>query len=187
MASYDIAQYLLDRANIQDTVTKNSLYYDTRNISGLANEVYAASILIDYTSILGGEPTTLSRTEWLEQAQGILQTFESSQHLISGIIIDLPQPAPASSSGGTTTTTTTTMATRPEKASLMAHVGGNMILKGQPSSNVIQNGGILEAELQRDPELEKQGVNPWRITKYKVIKKWGNGPGDKVLASELQA
>ena len=35
--------------------------------------------------------------------------------------------------------------------------------------------GLLEAELQRDTELEKQGQNPWRITKYKVIKKWDMG------------
>ncbi|KAK4239072.1 hypothetical protein C8A03DRAFT_32870 [Achaetomium macrosporum] len=172
MASYDIAQYLLDRANIQDTVTKNSLYYDTLNIDGLANEVYADSILIDYTSILGGEPTTVSRAEWVDRVRSILQTFESSQHIISGIVVDLPQPSPK------------TTTARPDKASLKAHVGGNMVLNGQPSENVIQNGGILEAELQRDAELEKQGLNPWRITKYKVIRKWGKG--DKVLESEAQ-
>jgi hypothetical protein len=79
---------------------------------------------------------------------------------------------------------------RPEKASLLAQVGGNLILKGQsPSSstqkNVIQNGGLLEAELVRNTELERKGTNPWRITKYKVVKKWGRG--DKVLESELQA
>lgn len=35
--------------------------------------------------------------------------------------------------------------------------------------------GLLEAELQRDAELEKQGINPWRITKYKVTKTWDKG------------
>ena len=35
--------------------------------------------------------------------------------------------------------------------------------------------GLLEAELERDAELESQGHNPWRITKYKVTKKWDRG------------
>lgn len=40
--------------------------------------------------------------------------------------------------------------------------------------------GLLETELIRDDELEKQGQNPWRISKYKVIKKWDRGD-DTVL------
>ena len=110
MASYTIPQYLLDRANIHDTITRvvrmhmnhpplpvsnqgelihvlipipQPLYYDTGNISGLANEVYADSIDIDYTFILGGAPYTISRADWVDQIAGLLPQFASTQHVTS--------------------------------------------------------------------------------------------------------
>jgi len=163
MASYDVTQYLLDRANIHDTVTKVPLYYDTHNTAALA-EVYGPSIEIDYTSVLGGAPYTVSRAEWVAQAGRLLDGFASSQHVTTGIIAHLPQPGAG--------------VARPEKVSVQAQVRGNMIGKSQTGDGeapFMQNGGLLEAELQRDAELETRGQNPWRITKYKVIKKWDKG------------
>ncbi|KAL2136271.1 hypothetical protein VTI74DRAFT_4506 [Chaetomium olivicolor] len=164
MAPYDVHQYLLDRANIHDTILKVPIYYDTLNLSGLATEVYASTIDVDYTSILGGAPSTISRDDWVAQVGGILDAVASSQHVTSGIITDLPQPSPTAS--------------RPERVTVYAQVAGNIVGKSQSgdgTSALMQNGGLLEAELQRDDELERQGVNPWRITKYKVTKKWDSG------------
>ncbi|KAL2154437.1 hypothetical protein VTH82DRAFT_3113 [Thermothelomyces myriococcoides] len=164
MASYDIAQYLLDRANIHDTVTKVPLYYDTINIKGLESEVYAPSIEIDYTSIMGGTPYTISRAEWIEQADGLLHKFASSQHITTGIITNLPQPG--------------ANATRPDNATVFAQATGSMVGKAESSDGkpqFVQNGGLLEVGLVRDAELERQGQNPWRITKYKFTKKWNRG------------
>ncbi|KAL2169940.1 hypothetical protein VTG60DRAFT_5484 [Thermothelomyces hinnuleus] len=164
MASYDIAQYLLDRANIHDTLTKVPLYYDTVNIKGLESEVYAPSIEIDYTSIMGGTPFTVSRAEWLERADGLLNKFASSQHVTTGIITNLPQPG--------------ANVTRPDKVTVSAQVTGSMVGKSESADGnppFVQNGGLLEADLTRDAELEKQGQNPWRITKYKYTKKWNKG------------
>ncbi|KAH6650256.1 hypothetical protein F5144DRAFT_38779 [Chaetomium tenue] len=165
MASYGITQYLLDRANIHDTVTKVPLYYDTVNIPALHAEVYGPSIEIDYTSVLGGAPYTISRDEWIARIGVLLDAFESSQHVTSGIIAHLPQPGEG--------------VTRPEKVLVQAQVSGNMIGKlqagGSGEAPFMQNGGLLEAELQRDEEIEAKGQNPWRITKYKVIKKWDKG------------
>ncbi|KAK4035389.1 hypothetical protein C8A01DRAFT_48384 [Parachaetomium inaequale] len=164
MTSYDIPQYLLDRANIHDTVTKVPLYYDTANLPGLLTEIYAPSIGIDYTSILGGAPYTASRADWVEQVGGILDKFASTQHVTTGIIAHLPQPG--------------ANVARPETVTVHAQAGGSMVGKsesGDGRAALVQNGGLLEVELQRDSELEKQGQNPWRITKYKVTKKWDRG------------
>ncbi|KAK4464146.1 hypothetical protein QBC42DRAFT_263998 [Cladorrhinum samala] len=165
MSSYTIPQYLLDRANIHDTVAKIPLYYDTRNLSGLLDEVYAPEVHIDYTSIIGGEPFTITREEWIERVGKILEGFASTQHVTSGIITNLPQPTSQSS-------------TRPTTVTVHAQVSGNLV--GHPSSpdgsaTLSQNGGLLEAELQFFPSLESQSLNPWRITKYKTIKGWEKG------------
>ncbi len=81
MAPYDIPQYLLDRANIHDTVTKVPIFYDTGNLARLASEVYAAEVEIDYTSILGGTPFTISSKEWVERAGALLDGFAATQHI----------------------------------------------------------------------------------------------------------
>ncbi|KAG7292664.1 hypothetical protein NEMBOFW57_002701 [Staphylotrichum longicolle] len=164
MPSYTIPQYLLDRANIHDTITKVPLYYDTHNLPGLLSEVYAPSIEIDYTSILGGTPYTVTRTAWVDEVGSLLGKFASTQHVTSGIITSLPQP--------------TANATRPERVTVQAQAAGNMVSKTPTegaAAQLMQNGGLLEAELVRDAVLESQGHNPWRITKYKVIKKWERG------------
>ncbi|KAL2262361.1 hypothetical protein VTK26DRAFT_1586 [Humicola hyalothermophila] len=170
MSAYTIPEYLLDRANIHDTVTKVPLYYDTTNLAGLAAEVYADSIEVDYTSLLGGEPYTISRQDFVDKIRTIMDGFASCQHITTGVVANLPQPAPG--------------ATRPETVLVRAQVNGNLV--GKPSEDgtlpLTQNGGLLEAELRRDLELEKQGINPWRITKYKVIKRWDRGE-TKVLDS----
>ncbi|KAK3300858.1 uncharacterized protein B0H64DRAFT_25241 [Chaetomium fimeti] len=162
MPSYDIAQYLLDRANIHDTVTRVPLYYDTGDITGLLNHVYGETIEIDYSSITGGSPFTTSRADWTARVGGLLDVYTSTQHVTSGIIAHLPQPGAD--------------VVRPEKVAVQAQVSGNMVGKAQDGGSAgvpfTQNGGLLEAELQWDAALEAQGQNPWRITKYKVVKKW---------------
>ncbi|KAK4128893.1 hypothetical protein N657DRAFT_608737 [Parathielavia appendiculata] len=172
MASYDIAQYLLDRANIHDTVTKVPLYYDTHNLAGLESEVYAPTIEIDYTSILGGEPRLVSRADWIDEVGGILNKFAASQHVTTGIIIHLPQPG--------------ARVARPDKVTVYAQVGGNLVGKSEGGDSTVrltQNGGLLEADLICDADLEKQGQNPWRISKYKVTKKWDRG--DTTVVADL--
>ena len=82
MASYTIPQYLLDRANIHDTLIKIAISYDTLNFPGLL-EVYAPSFENDLSSIIGGAPATLSPGEWIEQAKAVLSIFGATQHIIT--------------------------------------------------------------------------------------------------------
>jgi hypothetical protein len=65
------------------TCIPQPLYYDTHNLTGLADEVYADSIDVDYTSILGGAPYTISRADWVAQIAGLLPQFASTQHVTS--------------------------------------------------------------------------------------------------------
>ncbi|KAK3989156.1 hypothetical protein QBC44DRAFT_328074 [Cladorrhinum sp. PSN332] len=169
-SGYDISQYLLDRANIFDTASKVPLFYDLRNLSGLLNEVFAPEIYIDYTSLLGGEPFTIASSEWIEKMAKILENFSASQHVTCGIVTNLPQP------GGT----------RPTTVTIRAQVSGSLV--GHPSADgatgLSQNGGLLEAQLQHFPDLEAQSLNPWRITKYKVVKSWEKG--DKAVIQQAE-
>ncbi|KAK4176127.1 hypothetical protein QBC36DRAFT_188274, partial [Triangularia setosa] len=142
------------------------LYYDLRSYPLLLSECYAPQIQIDYTSILGGQPFTLPATEWVNnRVAPILDGYLSTQHVTSGVVFPgLPQPGPNHS--------------RPTTVKVYAQVSGNTVAKpGQDGARpkLAQNGGYLEAEVQRFDELEAKGGNPWRVTKYKVTKGWESG------------
>ncbi|KAK0733942.1 hypothetical protein B0T26DRAFT_745917 [Lasiosphaeria miniovina] len=120
-SSYSVQQYLLDRANIHDIVTK-------LNFARLASEVYAAEALIDCTSVLGGEPETVSTAEWIAAVLALtFDAYASTQYLQTD---------------------------------------------ASPSS-ITKNAGLLQVKLGRDVGLEEKGDNPWRITKVKLVKRWG--------------
>jgi hypothetical protein len=63
--------------------TQQPLYYDTHKLPGLLSEVYAPSLEIDYTSILGGTPLTVTRTAWVDEVGTLLSNFASTQHVTS--------------------------------------------------------------------------------------------------------
>ncbi|KAH8899440.1 hypothetical protein GQ53DRAFT_816579 [Thozetella sp. PMI_491] len=159
-STYDVQQYLLDRANIHDIVTKVPFYYDTGKAENLANDVFSKDVLVDYTRILGGEPFTVAGTEWAKQVGKMIDVFDSTQHITTGLLINLPQPG----SGP-----------RPDVATVDAQGRGNMVRASVEGGPLVQNGGLVHVGLSKDAELEKQGVNPWRITKYVVIPKWVSG------------
>ncbi|CAN8101333.1 unnamed protein product [Discula destructiva] len=163
MASlYTTVDYLLDRANIHDTVTKLPWYYDTNSVSGLVNEVLAPQIFIDYTRILGGAPRTVDREEWATQVVRMVEQFDASQHVYGGLIIELPQPNNSSP--------------RPDKATVLAtSAGASMVRAAAQGGSLLQNGGRCIMELVRTPELEAKGVNPWRISSQVVLPAWISG------------
>ena len=56
------------------------LYVDTRQFDRVASEVLAAELLVDYTSLLGGEPYTISNTEQAKMWEGMLTKLHATQH-----------------------------------------------------------------------------------------------------------
>lgn len=81
MASYDIPTYLLDRANIHDTVTKMSLLLDLKKWAQIGEEVFAETLLVDYTSLLGGEPYTITGVKQAETWEHQLRALDAWQHV----------------------------------------------------------------------------------------------------------
>jgi hypothetical protein len=180
--SYTVTQYLLDRANIHDTVCKlvstikhqklkskqstktphKTLYYDENNPSGLASEVYAHELTLDYSALTGNPATVLTGEACATSVSKIIAKYDSTQHLNSNIVIDLPQPGAARQ--------------RPDTASVKAQVNAHMVKRAARGGPLMQNGGLVHYELARIPELEEKGVNPWRVTKHQVAMiGWENG------------
>lgn len=56
-------------------------YYDTRSEPGLANEVFAPEIWVDYSKLLGGEPFTIAGPEWATRVIKLVEKMDSAQHL----------------------------------------------------------------------------------------------------------
>ncbi|KAH8657562.1 putative peroxisome biosynthesis protein PAS1, partial [Tricladium varicosporioides] len=77
--------YLMDRANIHDLVTKMSLFLDLSRWSALETEVFAEVVLVDYTSMFGGEPKTFTGKEQVESWKGQIEASGAKkwQHVSS--------------------------------------------------------------------------------------------------------
>ncbi|RYP57942.1 hypothetical protein DL769_009189 [Monosporascus sp. CRB-8-3] len=154
---YDIQTYLLDRANIHDTLTRLPIYYDTKSTEGLIKDVFAPRVEVDYTSILGGQPNHTTGEEWARTLQPMLDAFDSTQHVYTGLLIELPQPGQNS--------------VRPESCTVVAYGSAHMVR----NSSLKHNGGLVYFEFVRLKDLEEKGLNPWRISKQKVEMAWEEG------------
>ncbi|CAI0652706.1 unnamed protein product, partial [Colletotrichum noveboracense] len=90
-------------------------------------------------------------------AVGALDGMTATQHLLAGIVAELPQPSTSSSSE------------RPETCRATANVMASLVREGARGGALMQNGGYYEFELMRVRELEEQGKNPWRISFHKAV------------------
>ncbi|KAI1075026.1 hypothetical protein F5B20DRAFT_561532 [Whalleya microplaca] len=163
-APYDIQTYLLDRANVHDTVTKNTLYYDIGSFEGLIKEVYAPQVVIDYTSLLGGQPVETTNSEWAKSLEPMMSSYDGTQHVVTGLLIELPQPVKG--------------ATRPDKCTVVANVNAHLYRKEAKGGPIMHNGGRYKLDLVRLPELEEKGENPWRVSKQVTTASWLDGNFD---------
>ncbi|KAI8962581.1 hypothetical protein F5Y11DRAFT_347413 [Daldinia sp. FL1419] len=192
-ASYDIPSYLLDKQNIHDTVARlvslrpgnfllmlgntisltffianKTLYLDLRSTEGLSKDVYAPDVVIDYTSMFGGNPTETTNEAWAKSLEPMMAAFDSTQHVVTNEVIELPQP--------------TKGVARPNKASVIAQVNGHMFRRAARGKPFMHNGGRYNIELVRLPELEKRGENPWRISRQATVIGWEDGSSDVMSA-----
>ncbi|KAI5891576.1 uncharacterized protein SCHCODRAFT_02504998 [Schizophyllum commune H4-8] len=156
---YDATQWLVDRANIHDTVIALMLYVDTRQFDRVASEVLATELLVDYTSLLGGEPYTISNTEQAKMWEGMLTKLHATQHGILSPLVDLGQPSAEREA--------------PKTATALVNGGATLVRKSADDETIVQNGGRYELELTRTATAP--GTNPWRISKMKAIGIWSKG------------
>ncbi|KAI0881520.1 uncharacterized protein GGS22DRAFT_59195 [Annulohypoxylon maeteangense] len=163
-AAYDTLAYLLDRANIHDSVTRLGLNLDLGSTEGLIKDVYAPQVIIDYTSMFGGQPIETTNEKWAADLDPMMASFDGKQHLITSLVIELPQPVQG--------------ATKPDKCRVIANVNGHLFRRTARGGPMMHNGGRYILDLVRLPELEKKGENPWRIAKHATVLTWEDGNSD---------
>ena len=108
-APYNVETYLLDKANIQDTMvrmvsgplvsflpfflrpqasrTKHAdppqmHSFDTKATSTLINSVYTSEVHLDYDPFLGGSPEVVSSEVWAKRLEHIHDPYDSTQHVV---------------------------------------------------------------------------------------------------------
>ena len=150
---YSTTEYLLDRANIHDTLTKIYLLTDLKQWDRLVAEVPASTgITLDYTALFGSSPSKHPPEALVQQWKPMLDRMTSTQHIITGLLIELPQPGEG--------------VEKPMKAKVIANVRVELCKEGTEGGDKTSNGGRAEAELVR---VEGQKGNPWRIEVYRAL------------------
>lgn len=76
----------MDRTDIIETCTRMAWHADRREWDLLAG-VFADEVALDYTSLNGGEPVTLSPAAVVDAWRGGLGAFEATQHLIANHLV----------------------------------------------------------------------------------------------------
>ncbi len=77
---------LYERAEIIDTCIQMAWCIDERRWEDLG-ELFAPTLVIDYTSIFGGEPRTITPADMVRTSQLLLGNLTSTQHIVSGHIV----------------------------------------------------------------------------------------------------
>ncbi|KAJ7255298.1 SnoaL-like domain-containing protein [Mycena rebaudengoi] len=155
MATYSVTDYLLDRANIHDTITSMFWHVDRHNWDMLSSSSFTENIVMDYTALAGGgKPSHTTAIQQVEDWKVLLKDMETSIHVVTGILSDLPQPA------------VDVVVQPPNEAkcscnSLVTHVRRHA--QGDP---VTTGGGYYEFKLVKTAT----GLtgNPWRISEMKA-------------------
>ncbi|KAL0935188.1 uncharacterized protein CTRU02_209779 [Colletotrichum truncatum] len=161
--AYDIPTYLLDRANIHDTITTLGHALDAGDKTLLTTKVYAQEIDLDYAAFFGADgPTHATSEDWSRTALAAVDGMTATQHIVTSIVAYLPQPSASASE-------------RPGTCKAVANVSASLVREGARGGALMQNGGHYEFELVRVKELEEQGQNPWRISFHKAVPTWENG------------
>ncbi|MDG4861813.1 nuclear transport factor 2 family protein [Streptomyces sp. T-3] len=79
---------LADRLDVTELCTRVAWHTDLREWDALY-DVFADKVLLDYTSLNGGEPFTATPREIIDAWSGLLGNLASTQHLISNFLVDI--------------------------------------------------------------------------------------------------
>ena len=165
MAPYTTSDYLLDRANIHDTITKMYMYTD-RHEWDKFDDFAAPSLLLDYSAMFGGEPRSVTPAELVDTWKPFISKMTSHQHVLTSILIHLPQP-------GSTEKVT--------KAGVEANVIVNLVRKDFDGGERTSNGGRATIEVSKVSDDPAFG-NPWRVSAMKATPLWYAGNTQVLMA-----
>ncbi|KAJ7322926.1 SnoaL-like domain-containing protein [Mycena albidolilacea] len=171
MASYTVSDYLLDRINIEDTITKLLWYVDRQNWDAVS-ALFAEEVVIDYTSMLGGEPVHTNGADQVKVWKGMLEYLDSTQHVASGILVDLPQP------------TVDKPVQRPMKANFTCNVSAHLVRYAARGGPIIHNAGNYAIKFVRSSP-DSMG-HPWLVSAFKANIGFISGNTDVVKNPETK-
>lgn len=69
-------------AGLATNPPNKTMNIDLKSYDGLANNVYAPQVVIDYTSMLGGKPMETTGKEWADSLKPMMSGFDSTQHIV---------------------------------------------------------------------------------------------------------
>ncbi|MFF9620073.1 nuclear transport factor 2 family protein [Streptomyces griseosporeus] len=75
-----------DRLDVIDTCTRMAWYADQRDWDRLAG-VFADKVTLDYTSLNGGEPVTLTPAQITDGWRAGLGVYDATQHLVGNHLV----------------------------------------------------------------------------------------------------
>jgi hypothetical protein len=78
----------MDRWDVIDTCTRMAWYADQREWERL-HDVFADRVRLDYTSLNGGEPVTLTPAQIVDAWKNVLGGFAATQHLLGNHLVDI--------------------------------------------------------------------------------------------------
>jgi SnoaL-like domain len=76
-----------DRDAIIETVTKVAWYADRRDWDAITR-LFAEKVLLDYTSLTGGEPATVSPQQIADNWEQNLGALDATQHLLGSYLVN---------------------------------------------------------------------------------------------------
>jgi hypothetical protein len=71
---------------VQETISRFFIAVDSRNWDEV-KKLFADTVLLDYTSMAGGEPANLLSEQIIESWKGLLPGFDSTHHQLGNFII----------------------------------------------------------------------------------------------------
>ncbi|MEV7775726.1 nuclear transport factor 2 family protein [Kitasatospora sp. NPDC086791] len=78
---------LRDRLDVVDTCTRMCWHTDKREWDRLRTDVFADEVLVDYSSLDGGEPTELAAQDLIAAWRDLLSGLTATQHLLTNHLV----------------------------------------------------------------------------------------------------
>lgn len=138
----------MDKISIIETVSKLFIAVDEKDWD-IVNSIFDVTVLLDYTSMVGGAPTNLTSNQIIESWQGVLPGFDRTHHQLGNFQVDIDSNCIKVFCYGTAT----------------------HFLKNDSNNNIWTVVGSYNFELQEKDSIIK-------ITKMKFNLKYIDGNGD---------
>ncbi|MCB0698853.1 MAG: nuclear transport factor 2 family protein [Chitinophagales bacterium] len=135
-----------DYTQVLETVRKLFVYPDEMNWKGMADEVFAENVLMDYSSFGAGEPITMKRDDIIAQWEPFFAKIDSTHHQLGNELVDIAE----------------------KEAKVSAYVMAGHYKEMQNGDNLWTVVGTYNIKLFN-------GKNGWRVTEMKFNYKYQEG------------